>query len=352
MNQDLHKAFSKETLLTCKGYDELFINRETKISFENILSANLKKNLPKVEGNSKGILNYTSLSVLYDAQRKVPFAAAYNVDGSCKSKTVVRASSFKPDPRIDAGIQLSQKGFYDLRKDITEFEIGHMAANNEMAWGPNAQLQSYQTFHFPNSAPQAENLNTGIWKTLETYIISEAATIKNNKRICVFTGPLLRNNDPVYNKDPSFQIPLLFYKVIIFPTSTGLYSTGFMMSHEQKMIEQNMFVIKPDTAERRAKSAAATDFADFKYKKVFQVNMKYLEQQTGLRFSWKGVKSIKVPNDKNQIIKIRKITDAKDAEKTEALLRKGIAPESLRSESDLSPLEIKNRSYSLNIILP
>lgn len=352
MNSILHEAFSKETLFKCKGFNEFFINAETKISFESILSAKLKKNLPKVEGNKKGMLNYTNLSVLYDAHRKVPFAAAYNVDGSDKCSSVVRASTFKADPRIDVGIQLSQKGFYDLRKDIVEFEIGHMAANNEMAWGPTAQLQSYQTFHFPNSAPQASKLNTGIWKTLESYIITEAASIKNNKRICVFTGPLLRNNDPGYIKDPSFQIPLLFYKVVVFPTASGVYSTGFMMSHEQKMIEQNMFVVNPSAAGRIAKSIAAPEFTDFKYKKVFQVNIKYLEQQTGLKFSWKGVKSIQVPNDKNQILKIRKITDAKDAVEAEALLRMGITPKSLKSEEDLSPREVNNNSYRLNIILP
>jgi len=228
-----------------------------------------------------------------------------------------------------------------------------MAANNEMAWGDQAQLQAYQTFHFPNSVPQAEKLNTGIWKTLETYIIDESATIKNNKRICVFSGPLLRNDDPAYNKDPNFKIPLLFYKVVVFPSPAGLFATGFMMSHEQKMIEQKMFVTpKKRIAPELIKKEAAPDFSDFKYKKVFQVNIKYLEEQTGLNFTWRGVKSIPVPNDKNQVMKIRKIKDSKEAAEVEKKLRKGILPELKSSEADLTPYEIKNKTYKLNIILP
>jgi endonuclease G len=206
MTSVLDKAFAKAPLLVCKGYDPSFINNGANVTLSNILSATLRKSLPKVEGNTVGFLNYTDLTVLYDADRKVPFFSAYNIDGSQRSVKVSRANKFRADPRISADIQLSDR-FYDLRTDITEFEIGHMAANNEMAWGVDAQLKAYQTFHFPNSVPQAENLNTGIWKTLENYIIDESATIESDKKICVFTGPLLLKTDPGYIKQPDFKIP-------------------------------------------------------------------------------------------------------------------------------------------------
>jgi DNA/RNA endonuclease G (NUC1) len=351
MSTELEKAFAKETLLACEGYVPTFIDKTSNINIEKIIPAASRHLLPEVEGNKKGILNYTNLSVLYNSERRVPFVSAYNIDGSAK-KTVKR-TGFKPDPRIDLKIQLDQKGFYDLRKDITEFEIGHMAANNEMAWGKNAQFQSYQTFHFPNSAPQAENLNTGILKTLETYIIDEASNINNNKRISVFTGPLLRKNDPTYVKDPNFKIPLLFFKVIVFPTGNGLFSTGFMMSHEQRMLELGMFTSPPaDHGMREIRTVSEPDFTDFKYKKVFQVNIKYLEEQTGLNFSWKGVKSIEVPNDKNQVKKIEKIKDATDAGNAEGALRGIRIPAIEPTDEDLTDREIKARSFKLNIILP
>jgi len=346
----LEKAFAKETLLASNGYDPFFLDVNTKVDHETALSASMKENLPKVEGNSKGILNYTNLSVLYDAQRRVPFFSAYNIDGSSKVK--VTRTAFRPDPRIDLDIQLSQHGFYDLRTDITEFEIGHMAANNEMAWGSNAQLQAYQTFHFPNSAPQAEKLNTGIWKALERYIIDEAATLNRNRRISVFTGPLLRKDDPAYIRDPGFQIPLLFFKVIVFPTAKGLYTTGFMMSHEQKMIEQEMFVKLPVERGAIARTIEEPRFDDFKYKKVFQVSIPFLEQQTGLNFSWKDVMPVAVPNDKNQIQKIEKIKDSKDAEEAERELRRGCIPKMREAKEEITPREERTKNFKLNIILP
>jgi endonuclease G len=304
-----------------------------------------------VEGNRKKILNYTNLSVLYHADRRVPFLSAYNIDGGKKMSGIKRASSFKPDPRIEEAIQLSQKGFYDLKKDITEFEIGHMAANNEMAWGDDAQLKAYQTFHFPNSVPQAERLNTGIWKALESYIVDEATTLRN-KKICVFTGPLLRDDDPAYVADPNFQIPLLFYKVIIFPTSRGLRSTAFMMSHERKMEEDNLFLLsRLEGPFRPLEAAKKPFFKDFKYRKVFQVNIKYLEEHTGLNFTWKDVRHVKVPDDKQQVMKIRKVSDAGDAAAASKALEKGRFLERMLSDKDLTSSEMKHKNYKLSMIL-
>lgn len=343
----LQTAFAKDTLLACAGYLPKFVDPAINLSFERIIPPSVASLLPEVEGDSNGILKYTNLSVLYNSKRRVPFLSAYNIDGSNKSSTVKRANSFRPDPRINPTIQLSQTGFYDLIVGRTEFEIGHMAANNEMAWGDDAQTKSYQTFHFTNSVPQAEKLNTGIWKTLETYIINEAATVDNDKRINVFTGPLLMNNDPKYVKDPNFQIPLLFFKVILFMTSSGIFSTAFMMSHEQKMIEDNMLLPGPPVT-----AGEERNFDDFKYKKVFQVNIKYLEDNSGLKFSWPGVKTIQVPDDKNQIKKIRKIKDSTDAAEAEKKLRAGIAPAAMAMEDDLTPHEIRNETYRLNLILP
>jgi endonuclease G len=346
----LTKAFSKEALLACTGYDAGFISNKADISVDGILTTGQKKLLPAVEGNGNGFLHYDNLTVLYNATRRVPFVSAYNIDGSSK-KTVKRAPKFKSDPRIDAGVQLSEKGFFDLWKDpnFTEFEIGHMAANNEMAWGDNAQLQSFQTFHFPNSAPQAENLNTGIWKSLESYMIKEAASDTNNKHICMFTGPVLRDDDPLYVKDKTFRIPLLFFKVVVFMTDKGVFSTAFLMSHEERLREHKMFITK---SAGQGIAEETTFFDDFPYKLVFQVDVDLLEDLTALSFKWNGVSRIKVPQQKNQVVRIRKIKDSTDAKDIENKLKNGIVPTSAVVESTTSDEHAKAKQYLLNIILP
>ncbi|MEJ0102687.1 MAG: DNA/RNA non-specific endonuclease [Bacteroidota bacterium] len=279
------KAFSLETLLKCKGYNPRFIDEKINVSHEKVLPTSSKNFLPVVNGNSKGILNYTDLSVLYHSERKVPFFAAYNINGSSKTNKTSRPK-FRQDPRIETLLQLD-KPFYDLEQNFTEFEIGHMASNAEMGRGKNGPIKAFQTFHFTNSVPQAEKLNTGIWQGLEKYIIKEAATVTKNKKICVFTGPLISDEDPGYIKMPSFKIPLLFFKVIVFQSPKGVFSTAFMMSHEEKLKEDNMFVAEPQIG-RLAPLSATTFFDDFKFRKVFQVNIDLLESVTGLKFSWKG----------------------------------------------------------------
>ncbi|MBL7764826.1 MAG: DNA/RNA non-specific endonuclease [Chitinophagaceae bacterium] len=307
----LSNAMSIQTLLKCKGYDASFILPNTPVDIRKVLPAKYMKLLPQVKGNPEGILNYTNLSVLYNKERKLPFVSAYNIDGSSKSTTVKR-TSFRKDERLDDDLQLDNH-FYDLKKDITEFEIGHMSANNEMAWGKQAQVQSYQTFHFPNSVPQAERLNTGIWKGLESYIIKESAGQTNNNRICVFTGPILKKNDPPYVLSPDFRIPLLFFKVIVFEYKNKLYSTAFIMSHEQKLIEDKLIVPKMKPLSRGAVSPEAVlAFNDYPYKKVFQVNIPTLETLSGLHFTWKGVNQISFPQEKNQIEKIKSIGSSDD----------------------------------------
>jgi endonuclease G len=341
----LQTAFAKETLLQCTGYQPKFIDETVNISVDTIVPKKLRNCLPVVEGEAKGKLHYTGLSVLYNCERRLPFVSAYNIDGAKKSSTVKRAGKFRADPRIAADVQLGED-FYDLRKSgETEFEVGHMAANNEMAWGKAAQLQSYQTFHYPNSVPQAEKLNTGIWKSLETYITKEAATVKNNKRIAVFTGPVLMDKDPAYVEDPSFQIPLLFYKVIVFMHPKGLFSTAFVMSHEERMKELGMFIV-PKRIVR--KTAEEKFFEDFEYKKVFQINVGTLEKLTGLKFTWKGVQKLKLPVDKNQVLKIRSIKDAAGAKEN----MKGIVSKKMLTTQPVTDKEIKSKKFKLNVFLP
>lgn len=342
----LIQAFSREALLACTGYDPSFIHGNTTVGFDTILKSRHKRTLPQVLHNPDGVLHYTALSVLFNRERKVPMVSAYNIDGASKGTGIKRAPGFKADFRIDKNLMLDYP-FYDLRKDITEFEIGHMAANNEMAWGAHAQLQAYQTFHFTNSVPQAEGLNTGLWKSLESYMIREAANVPGNKKICVFSGPVLMDQDPQYIKDPAFRIPLLFYKIIVFMNKKGLYSTGFLMSHEKRLRALDMFVRSRDLI------TESQPFSDFAYNQVFQVNMEDIESLTGMNFRWPGVSRVAVPLQKNRVQNIKSIGSSEDARKLQEArskpLLRGVSPvDDTPSEEDIPVAD----DGPLSIILP
>lgn len=316
-------AFSKEYLMQCRGYNPEFTLSGLSISLDKILPKTFRDHLPLVEGNKKRILHYTDLSVLYHSKRRVPILAACNINGAEKANQSPRPA-FRADPRIDAEIQLSKKKFYDLIRDRVEFEIGHMASNNEMGRGTKGPLKAFQTFHFTNSVPQVEKLNTGLWKGLESYVIKEAASITGNKKISVFTGPVLHPRDPVYIKDPSFQIPLLFFKVIVFPSVSGVFATAFVMSHEKKLKEDKLIKPAPRRVRGKAVAEAPISFTDYPYKDVFQVSIPLLEELTTLQFKWKGVQPLAVPGDKNLIRKIRNVKDASEAKKSIRRVRGGV----------------------------
>ena len=313
-NPEKEKAFSKEHLSQCKGYDPTFIDGTTSIAL-NILSDTQKKKLPVVEGNAQGVLHYSRYSVLYNKSRRVPFVSAANIDGA-KKIPLSRDGSFKPDPRVNAKHQLSDK-FYDLVVGgETEFDIGHMTSNNEMCWSADARLYAYETFHFTNSVPQASKVNRGLWSGLEGYIVDEARAKKTNQKIAVFTGPVLKTKDPVYINDETFQVPLLFWKVVVFKKKTGFHAAGFVMSHEKKLREMNLIKDKKKTGTHRDALAPDEDelaFQDYPYKKVFQINIETIEKLTGLKLNWANVARIAVHNDKLQLKKLGTVTSAADA---------------------------------------
>ena len=304
------EAFSIEHLKQCKGYNAKFIDDTTTVALD-ILSEKQKANLPPVDGDAKNILKYSAFSVLMNKKRRLPFVSAANIDGKEKVQ-IERKGNFATDPRIDEKFQLSNK-FYDLIKGgETEFDIGHMTSNNEMCWSDNARLFAYETFHFTNAVPQAPKLNRGLWSGLESYVLDEAKSKKQLQRICVFTGPILKDYDPAYVKDETFLVPLMFWRIVVFKKKDGLHAVGFMMSHEERLREMKLL---KQSVKKIPKDAETEDtsFETFPYKKVFQVNIEMIEKLTGLKFKWSKVKRVAVPNDKLQLKKITATTSSDDA---------------------------------------
>lgn len=298
--------FNLEYLKTCKGYDPLFIASDKPIHLD-ILGDNHKPHLPIVDGNQHGLLNYTNLSVWYNKNRRIPFVSAYNIDGATKDNIDRDGFTFVPDPRFDPTQQLNDD-FYDLitkKKDgINEFDIGHMASHNEMSWKENAEIKSAQTFHFPNSVPQGSKLNRGLWSKLESYVIEEGSDALN-KKICVFSGPMMHDSDLPYEKDKSFKIPVFFFKLVVYEFESQFYSTAFIMSHYLKMVELGL-IKEPELLKEKQRVIAYTHpFSDYSHKDVFQVNIELIENYTGLNFKWDNVERIVFIQDVNKLEEIK-----------------------------------------------
>jgi endonuclease G, mitochondrial len=136
--------------------------------------------------------------------------------------------------------------------------------------------------------------------------------------------------------------------VIAFASAGKIFSTAFLMSHEKKLIEDDMLATPPPVKRTRGREPEIGFFNDFPYRKVFQVNIPFLEKQTGLRFSWSGVTGIIVPEGKKLIEMIKGVgntAEAKAAAKRGGTLRGGSLVQP--TDEDLS-----SDKFLLNITLP
>jgi endonuclease G len=116
------------------------------------------------------------------------------------------------------------------------FQRGHLVRRTDPAWGADARAlrADADTFHFTNCAPQVGFFNTGsaparpgsgggrLWRALEDWTLDNA--VDERKRVSVFTGPVLRDDDPEWRTDvlDGFRVPMRFWKIVAWPDGQRL----------------------------------------------------------------------------------------------------------------------------------
>lgn len=178
-------------------------------------------------GRKRPDLRYTHFSVKFSASRKVPRITACNIDGAKWKKIKRGDDQWFSDGRLPADVQLGERDY--AHPDI---DRGHMVRREDPNWGEPADVSkaNFDTFHYTNAAPQHARLNqrTTHWLGLENYVLENART--HGLKISVFTGPILRDDDPVL--ETGVQVPEEFWKIIAFLTTPDrkLRTTGYVLS--------------------------------------------------------------------------------------------------------------------------
>lgn len=285
-----------------QGFNHDFLVDETvneKVAFP-ILGIKHKTDVAPVDGNEKSILNYMNYSVQLSASRRFPFFTASNIDGGLFKKAN-RAPSWKKDERVKA----YQWGQELYSADKSDFDKGHMTKREDVQWGETpglAQKAADSTFFYSNAIPQHKELNQQIWKSLEDYVL-HTETRKKSLKVCVFTGPVLSKNDPPFVtivKDETILIPIVFWKVVVFPKEDGkLYRAGFMMS-QKKLLTENGIV-----EELEAATAEDKLFMQFDDAATYQVNVSLIEQLADIKLP----KAIDTYNDNRSVKLVLKEID-------------------------------------------
>jgi endonuclease G len=272
------------TLKNYYGYQPNFLGDTLVVTLPK-LTANQQGDLAPVAGTTDNVAHYVNYSAVVSKSRKFPYFTASNIDGTLFKK-VNRKDNWRKDPRID---EASQWGPELYKAKHSDFDRGHMTKREDVQWGVtvlDATNAADSTFYYTNAVPQHAKLNQRIWADLEDYILHTEA-VRDDLRICVFTGPVLSDQDPLFVtpvQNVHLKIPFLFWKVVVFPKSDGkLYRTGFIMG-QKSLLEQNKIVeTTPEVPEEfEVQTDESKLFMEFKEADTFQVSIATIEQLTGL----------------------------------------------------------------------
>lgn len=217
------KQRSVADLAERKGFDEAFLGPKAALP----KPGKSHQVLPVGKGTR---LDYLHFSVVMSASRRLPILTAVNIDGALK-RSLKRKDSWGFDPRIEAAAQVGHKDFYGP----ASFDKGHMVRREDPGWGDSdavARQAEDDTFVYTNAVPQVAQLNQRSWLSLEDYVLQNARS--EGFRISVFTGPVFRDDDPLYQ---GVQVPLEFWKVVamIDADSGELGVSAYLLGQEGMM---------------------------------------------------------------------------------------------------------------------
>jgi endonuclease G len=241
-------------------------------------------------GEDPTILKYEHFSIVMNADRKMAFVTAVNIDGA-RSRSVNRDTGrarpgferfvIEPapesaeaterwfnDPRIPDGVQTTQALYDNQRPRI--FDRGHQVRREDPNWGSDGEAEraNADTFHFTNCCPQASPFNqqARFWQGIENYVLDNARS--EDAKVSVFTGPVFGRNDPRYR---DIRVPVQFYKIVAYLDGDELRATALLAS-------------QADFLRRLPERLGGERFDELGDVEQYQTSVAEIEELTGIDF--------------------------------------------------------------------
>jgi len=239
------------------------------------------RNLDAARGDDPHELRYHHFSIVMNAERRLAYFTACNIDGA-RIKAIKRADksvkddptlhdldiesltvddelpmegaeasdAFRPDDRIDPKEQMA-RAFYENQnvpghpdpqsneRKARMFQKGHIIMRGDPGWGVREEAVAAEkdTFFYTNAAPQVGFFNQGSrldrpgskgklrWRAVETYVLRNA--VAERQRISVFAGPVFNDKtDPKYRFKA--KIPMQFWKIAVWVEDEALRSIALL----------------------------------------------------------------------------------------------------------------------------
>lgn len=199
-------------------------------------------------------LAYPRFTVLLDPARRLAVATGVNIDGA-SMRDLPRAGEWRLDPRIDDDEQTGAAVY--SRNDL---DRGHLVRRRDPGWGAAdaAGAAMEATFFYPNAAPQAAGFNQSkqLWLGLEDHVLAYAESTE--QRLCVFTAPVLADDDPPYR---GIRVPLRFWKIAAWRSGSALATAGFVLDQTELVDTRDGLLAAPPLGAFRTFQVPVGDIA-------------------------------------------------------------------------------------------
>lgn len=218
--------------------------------------------VPEADGDAER-LDYTHFSLAMNTGRRLAWWVAWNIDGTRLFPDVPRESGFHLDDRLAEDEQTGEEVYAG-----NDLDRGHLARRSDLLWGDyeEAKQANYDSFAFPNISPQLNTFNQsglgGVWGELENGVLALGGL--TDRRISVFAGPVLAEDDPPYRG--LVQVPRDHWKVVSYHLGDDERPRfrAFLLTQDLDGLEARTFL---------------EDFV------TFQVDLADLEARSGLTFA-------------------------------------------------------------------
>lgn len=220
-----------------EGYDPNFLGTTIPLP---MLSQSMKNNTVEVppqfrKNDEEHVLNYHHYSVAMNKKRRCAWYSAAMIDGGNFQDFKRGKDKWFIDPRINSKFQMGEELYAAKNTDR-----GHLTRFKDLSWGSGmeeAVNATNDSFHFTNCSLQLDGFNQGKdrWQGLELFLLEKFAR-KNERKMVLFTGPVLKDSDPKYRNqfmDYVARIPIAFWKVCCLRREDGsLSATAFTLGQE------------------------------------------------------------------------------------------------------------------------
>ncbi|MCI0388640.1 MAG: DNA/RNA non-specific endonuclease [Acidobacteria bacterium] len=228
-------------------------------------------------------LKYQHFSLVMNAERRMAFFTAANIDGATwinidrdtgePREDAEATEVWFDDPRIRRDAQCNQS-LYDRQRPRRVFDRGHLVRRQDPAWGTPARAKkaNADTFHFTNCSPQESRFNQQVryWQGIESYVLDNAKA--EREKVTVLTGPVFAEDDPRYR---FVNVPLSFWKILVRVENGQLLATA-MLAEQSRLL--------PPSLPENLSDDFSEDFDDTSRIDEYQTTVAEIEHLTGLDF--------------------------------------------------------------------